>query len=55
MQQKNSRRGDNKTLDVKLISIWKLQFEIRRLRLSKDWDSSFLGFISSHFRDYVKK
>jgi hypothetical protein len=32
-----SRRGGKKTLDIKLISIWKLQFEIRGFRLSKDW------------------
>lgn len=31
-----SKRGGKKTFDVKLISIWKLQFENQGLRLSND-------------------
>jgi hypothetical protein len=50
-----SRRGNRKTIDVKVISIWKLQFENQGLRLSKDWNSSFVGFTSSHFRNCARK
>jgi hypothetical protein len=53
--KKKSRRGSKKTLDVKLITIWKLQFENQGFRLSKDWDSSFVGFTSSRFKDCAKK
>ncbi len=50
-----SRRGGKKTLDVKLISIWKLQFENQGLRLSKRLGFVFVGFTSSHFRDCARK
>jgi hypothetical protein len=42
-----SRRGGKKTLDVKLISIWKLQFENQGLRLSKRLDSSLWALLQA--------
>ncbi len=45
--------GNKKTLDAYGISVWRLQFENWRCKLSKDWDYG-LGSSSNHFKNCVK-
>jgi len=49
---KVSKKGDSRTPPCKNL-IWRLLFEIRNCKLSKDGNSK-LGGLASQFKDYVK-